>query len=270
MNPEIVRPAGPIDPEIGILLIQPRGANIPTAGLTVFALHLDTVGGTQYSADYPSTLERELKASFGTGFRSLFGAGTCGDINHIDVTRRERVTSDQIGRTLANDVVKVAGNLHLVDDPALAVAVETTPLALQSVTDEEVRGARALLATLGSKPIPFLDVVKAAKTIDLADNYNGPMAQLEVQAIRLGSSVAIVALPGEVFVEHGLAIKKGSPFPTTLVIELANASPAYVPTRKAFTEGSYEIVNSRLAPGGGETLVETALRLLRRLDRAHL
>ncbi len=81
----------------------------------------------------------------------------------------------------------------------------------------------------------------------------------------MSDDVAIVALPGEVFVELGMAIKKASPFATTLVIELANNSPAYIPTREAFFDGDYEVVNSRVKPGGGEKLVDTALRLLREL-----
>jgi len=35
----------------------------------------------------------------------------------------------------------------------------------------------------------------------------------------------------------------------TLVIELCNDNPAYIPTKKAFAEGSYETVNSIIQPG---------------------
>jgi hypothetical protein len=80
--------------------------------------------------------------------------------------------------------------------------------------------------------------------------------------------VAVVGLPGEVFVDLGLAIKRASPFPTTLVIELCQDATGYVPTTKAFAEGSYETVNSRIAPGGGEMMVETAVRLLKALGPA--
>lgn len=75
-----------------------------------------------------------------------------------------------------------------------------------------------------------------------------------------------MGLPGELFVEHSLAIKEASPFKTTLVIELTNSHIAYVPTRKAFSQGSYEIINSRLAPGGGEMMVDSAVRLLNELS----
>jgi hypothetical protein len=59
-----------------------------------------------------------------------------------------------------------------------------------------------------------------------------------------------------VFADLGLEIKRRSPFKHTLVLELSNDNPAYIPTVKAFEEGSYETVNSRIAPGGGERLAE--------------
>jgi hypothetical protein len=61
-----------------------------------------------------------------------------------------------------------------------------------------------------------------------------------------------------------LAIKRASPFKTTLVIELAHCvETIYIPTRAACAGGSYEVANSALEPGSGEMLVEAALRLLR-------
>src|ERR1022692_3813329 len=51
-NPDIVRPAGPTDPDVGILLARDPKTKQPVTGLTVFAVHSDTVGGTLYSADY--------------------------------------------------------------------------------------------------------------------------------------------------------------------------------------------------------------------------
>jgi len=92
----------------------------------------------------------------------------------------------------------------------------------------------------------------------------GDALPAEVTVLTLGSEVAIVCLPGEVFVELGLAIKQGSPFRTTLVVELSNCvETIYIPTRAAYAQGSYEVTNSTLQPGAGELLVETALTLLR-------
>ena len=115
---------------------------------------------------------------------------------------------------------------------------------------------------IGQREMPFLEEVETNKIVDL-HRHPGDTIPLEVQVFRLSDEVAIVTLPGEVFVEIGLAIKQASPFKTTMVIELANSTPAYIPTRKAFAEGSYETVNSRIQPGGGEAMVEAALKLLK-------
>ena len=81
--------------------------------------------------------------------------------------------------------------------------------------------------------------------------------------IALGPDLAIVCLPGESFVELGLAIKRASPFRTTLVVELCNCvETIYIPPRVAYAGGSYEVTNSTVQPGAGELLVETAVRLL--------
>ena len=58
--------------------------------------------------------------------------------------------------------------------------------------------------------------------------------KVEVMAVRLGS-VGIVALPGEVFCETGMAIKRASPAEHTIVIELANDAAGYLPTREGCT-----------------------------------
>ena len=81
----------------------------------------------------------------------------------------------------------------------------------------------------------------------------------------LGNDVAFVSLPGEIFVELGLEIKKRSPFAHTHLIELANGAIGYIPNRPAYAEGAYEVVSARCAAGGGELLVETAVGLLREL-----
>jgi neutral ceramidase len=85
---------------------------------------------------------------------------------------------------------------------------------------------------------------------------------LQIQVFRIGDHTAIVGLPGELFSEIGIRIKEQSPFPVTLVVSLTNSHIAYVPTRRAFAEGGYEAINSRLSPDGGEILAETAIRLL--------
>lgn len=269
LNTNIVRAAGPSDPDVGILLARDAGTKQPFAGATIFAMHLDTVGGTEYSADYAYFLERALRAEFGEKFISAFGAGTCGDLNHIDVTKKELLkglpVAERIGVTLGKTVLKASDRLELVDRPSLAVRSRTIIAPLQEVTPEELADARSKVTKLGDPNTDFTVKVLAVKRLDLA--RRGGTCPLEVQVFRFDAETALVCLPCEIFVELGLAIKKASPFKKTIVMSICNDRPSYVPTRKAFEEGSYEVTNARVKPGVGETLVETAVGLLEELKR---
>jgi len=262
LNPDIVRAAGPVDPGVGVVFFRDEKAQDVFASLVNFALHLDTTGGTLYAADYPYFVERNLREKFGKDFTLLFGTGTCGDINHIDVTTRDRLKPEMIGATLAGTVA--AAQAKVIAKPSLAVKRAVVEVPVQTFTAAEIEQAKRDMDKIGTSEMSFLDQVKAYKIVDV-QGRRGSTIPLEVQVFRLSDEVAVVGLPGEVFVEHGLAIKKASPFPVTLVIELSQDDVAYVPTRKAFTEGSYETVNSRIAPGGGEAMTDAAIRLLKEL-----
>ncbi|HOC56733.1 MAG TPA: neutral/alkaline non-lysosomal ceramidase N-terminal domain-containing protein [Verrucomicrobiota bacterium] len=268
LNPDIVRPAGPIDPDVGILLARELGAPQPFAGLTVFAVHSDTVGGTEYSADYAYFLEQTLRHAFGQHFISALGLGTCGDLNHINVNepampRAKFDIPKRIGGTLGQVVIEHAQSLPVVSRPALAARSTILQVPFQQATPEQVADARRVMEKFNDASVPFLTKVAAVRTLDLVSlSARYPM---EVQVFRLDAETAIVCLPCETFVELGLAIKRASPFKRTLVIEICNDRPSYIPTLKAFGEGSYEVTNARAKPGAGEMLVDAAVRLLKEL-----
>ena len=264
LNPDIVRSAGPIDPDVGIVLFR-EANNSDVSAIVNFTLHLDTVGGTKYAADYPFYLEQSLRKIYGKEFVLLFGTGTCGDINHIDVTKKERLKADHIGKTLAETVKAEEKNLRSITEPMLAVKSQIVNVPLQRYGPEKIAWARENIKKVGTGELPFLKQVEAYKILAI-EMRRGETIPLEVQVFRLSRDVAVVGLPGEVFVDLGLAIKHASPFSITLVIELCQDAPGYIPTKKAFAEGSYETVNSRIAPGGGEMMVEAAVRLLKALS----
>ncbi|MBE0534356.1 MAG: TIM barrel protein [Phycisphaerae bacterium] len=263
LNPDIVKAAGPIDPEVGVVFVDDAATGKPAAAIVNFALHLDTTGGTLYAADYPFYVEQTLRRQYGDDFILFFGAGTCGDINHIDVTTKERLKTETIGTTLGQTVLSGAAGLTAVAS-AIAARSATVEAPLQRYSPEELNWAKASINKIGTPELPFLEQVRAYKLLAL-ELRGGDTIPLEVQVLRLGPDLAIVGLPGEVFVDLGLAIKRRSPFKTTVVIELCQDAPGYIPTKKAFAEGSYETVNSRIAPGGGEILVEKAVQLLKAL-----
>lgn len=88
-----------------------------------------------------------------------------------------------------------------------------------------------------------------------------------LQAMAIGD-VAVVGVPAEFFTKLGLDIKKDSPFPHTIVAELANDWIGYVPDREAFKLGGYQVwtgLHSWVAPGTGEAIVAEQLRMLQEL-----
>ena len=74
--------------------------------------------------------------------------------------------------------------------------------------------------------------------------------------------LAVVGIPGELFVELGLAIKANPYFAQTFVAGYCNDLIGYIPTRAAYPEGGYEVDTARIAAGSGETIVDTALSAL--------
>lgn len=270
LNPGIVQPMGPIDPEVAAVWFDTR-AGAPLATYVNFPLHLDTVGGNQYSADYPYTLAKILGRIHGPEMLTVFTIGAAGNINHIDVKSRDpqkgHGEARRIGTVLAGEVIKSSARSRPVVAASVAAASELLPLAAPSVTAADVLKAKAAAAQFG-KPDgpPFLEMVHALKVLDVAEREGKPW-EAEVQVVALGDQVAWVGLPGEIFVELGVAIKKASPFPITMIVELANGTLSYVPTRKAYAEGAYEVISARTAPGGGEAMAEAAIRLLAELHR---
>jgi neutral ceramidase len=267
-NPDIVRPAGPIDPDLPFMVFSdPDGK--PRAVYVSHAMHLDTVGGSRYSADFAFPLARMLAAARNPDLLTLFAIGCAGNVNHIDVSSPDKQSSPEeasrIGTILAADVLKAWSNLAPISDPVLRFGRERVQLDLADVRPGDVEWATRIAATFGHKDAaPMLDLVKAQKILEL-DARKGRPLDGEVQVMALGNDVAWVGLPGEVFTELGMAIKQASPFKFTIIVGLANASLGYIPNRKAYAEGAYEPVSSRCAPGSGERLVDSATQQLIRL-----
>jgi hypothetical protein len=253
---QIVRPAGPIDPEVGVVAFDaPEGGALAT--FVNFAIHLDTMGGDRPSADFPFQIGRLLADARGREMLTLFAMGAAGNINHYDLLDADRIhrvkgpaESARIGTILAAEVLRSCRRLEPVAANRLRVAREVVRLEMPT---EKGR----LLSQRYGNPAQFFDGEVTVYNVDGKQQF-----EAEVQAIALGDELAWVGFPGEMFVEHGLALKLASPFRYTMIHTLANGSIGYVPDRKGYPHGAYEATASRCAPGSGERLVEAATRLL--------
>lgn len=266
-NPRIVREAGPTDDRLPMIAFYDQQGTL-NGLICNFSIHLDTVGGTQWSADMPFTMEQSLERVFGPKCHLQYSTGCCGDVNHIDVhhafEQKGHTEAARIGTRLAGAVLRnwqslkpsVSNRLHVSN------ALVKLPLAKHSADRIEWANSISERATL-DKPPSFMEMVEAFRILDVESKHGEPIVA-EVQVISLGKDIAWIAMPGEIFVQLGLAIKDGSPFSTTIINELANGSIGYVPTRQAYAQGNYEVISARCDEGSGEMLVDSALHQLRK------
>ena len=288
-SPQVERPAGPVDPEVAVLRLDAVSA--PTARpLAVYAnypLHyVGDVPANAFSADYfgafAARLGRLLQAddpAHHPPFVALLSNGASGDINNIDVMgyvrpleeqRRPQPPFTQIRRVaddLAEEVRAVWERIDLTAPPHLAAASETLSLGIRKPSAEEVERARRLVETARDqgRPLKTLEEIYAGETLDLMAYPD--QTEVAVSAVRVGDGV-LVAIPCEVFVEIGLAIKRASPFKPTVVVGLANGYHGYLPTERDFELGGYETwraKSSHLEPRAATKIVEAANRILQRL-----
>lgn len=271
-NPSIVRPAGPVDTDLPFILFRSvDDQRTSIASLTTFAMHTAVHGGTEFSGDFPAVIQTELRKTLGNEHVSLFAEGAAGDINHINVNSSDQAKGrpevERIGKTLSTTIRDSLDNMRVVAEPDLAVVTHTAFAPFKSVGKARYDEAQRQLREQQTLRLPFLTVVAAWRDCHryrYSQLYDGNKP-LEVQAIRLDPNTAIVTLPHEVFVELGLAIKATSPFRNTIVISLANDIDYYMPTRRAFEEGSYEVTTCPLEPGCGEILIQAAQATLKEL-----
>lgn len=275
LNPAVMLPCGPIDPEVqGIFFEPPHAEGDHVAALAVYAsfsMHPDTVGGTKVSADYPGVIAKLLSGYHGKDSVVLYGNGASGNLNHLDVKWARRQSgieeANRLGTLIAAALLRADKERRPVADGPLQVKSVRVPLAVPAVSPEDAEMARLTVSGKRQRAPGFMDLVRANRLLDLEPLHGEPIPA-EVQVVTLGRDVAWVALPGEIFSELGLALKKRSPFARTVITTLANGSVGYVPDRRSYAEKAYEAESARVEPGSGEQLVEAAVQLLAELHGA--
>ena len=281
-NPDIVRPTGPADPVVSFVLFREPGQSSYSSSLTVFSSHY-VRGGTEFSSDYPCFMQQRFNELYGEKHISVFGLGPCGDVNTSDpfgASENADKKVKEFGYKLA-DVVNGALPQAKTGKGSLEIVSKTLFLPMQDYTEEELEWSREegpqlfnersflnhrrrlKLSVWGVQPpLEKLRMYEAVAPAVSGEPWRLP---IEIHVFKIDSQTAIVTMPGELFTEFGIDIKKRSPFANTMLIELANIDIAYIPTIRGFQEGDYEAINSRLVPGSGEKMVEAALEILAEL-----
>ncbi len=267
-NPDIIGPAGGIDPQVGVLGAW-NGAGDCLGVVVNFACHA-TTGPPGISADYVQHVERALRGALGDGCIVVFTAGMAGDVTQVD--NRTPHAYAQFGnaaaRRLGSAVGAAAALALLTLEPSAAALVpletRTRTLQIPRRVPRADRLARAM-RLVQAGPEEKIDPTEwtFAKELVLLDARlkREPVAPVEVQAIQIGPAV-FLSCPAEYFVDYGLELKAAGPFPVTFPVSLANDCIGYVPTEDAMGPrgGGYETrltSYSNLVPSAGRTICDT-------------
>ena len=254
--PQVLGTAGPVDPELWVLRFDKLDGS--TLGVFYnFSLHTNSKGGLTWSADYPCVVAELMREEYGPEVISVYTPGACADINVTlgGAHWRESATY------FAEQAVDAARRAIPVDGPIPVSAIR-----------REIVVPRRDPADQPPEAIGRLNWGGAGGRADVFDRQAELVAGMPEQltvvisAARIGP-FAIASNPGELFVEHGLSIKRRSPFRHTVVSELTNDLILYQPTREAFAQQGYETLvgPNRVAMEGIERIVDTAVELVEEL-----
>jgi neutral ceramidase len=275
------RPEGPADREVRTVLFlaepgAPPAGGAPVALFVNISNHADTVGGTLVSADWPGFLERFVNLALKKKYPGASGdvpvftfLAPQGNVNHFDFDNPRGQTryaeTERLGRAYARLVIDSIADAKEASVEALRSGYREVPIPPAEIGDAELERARSTLAAdararvergdLTSEAIargdPCVERLFARALLDFhrsrPASYPVPLQVLEV------GPVAFCGIPGEPFVEIGLALEAFDEERFVVPVALANGYFGYIPLEECFDRGGYEV-----RPGGSVLLSRRA------------
>ncbi|MDA0747511.1 MAG: hypothetical protein O2954_13405 [bacterium] len=242
-------PEGPEAPWVDVLRIDRTDGSV--MGLFyATAAHPVNLGGLAFSAEFPGYAAQFLALNLG-GAMPMFAQACCGDINCTPMDNTLD-TSRRLGELLGSAALTAAFHAEPMDDTRLGAACRTIELPLlipevgeakEAVAEQK---ARVEKAEQSSDSTPYLlrqyrgQVAWAEDYLKAAQEGGEKTEAFEIQVMRIGG-VALVAYPGEMFVDYQLTMDRESPFAKTFTLGYSNGCIGYVPTADAYPVGGYEV-----------------------------
>ncbi len=271
-NPDIIGPAGPIDPQVGVIGVWDKQGKL-TGCVVNYACHA-TCNPGGISANWIYYLEQTIRGVMGPDVVVVFLQGACGDVTQVDNLSTDMNPAPErwsrlVGGRVGAEAVKVLLSMEPGCMAPVDYKIKFWDVKRRRPSAERVKQALELVAQ-DPKKVGSTEWTFAKETVLLdASLAKHPTAKVEVQAVQVGPAVFLTN-PAEYFCQYGLDIKRGSPFKYTFPVELANDCVGYVPTEEALGPhgGGYETrltAYSNLEPTAGTQMVQAALELARQM-----
>ena len=259
----------------------------PIALLVHYACHPVMLGPKPViSADYPGALRRTLGAQF-PGAVVMFANGACGDIDPLSnraVWGQATFDDvDQAGAGLAAAMQRALQQPTAITDVALELRRSTVEFPYNlpplDAVRERIDHFKAEARALGNQPEDFKEVtgqvkmprfwLRYYKALDerMTAGTQASSVTAELQAFTVGDTLALVAIPAEVFTMQGLAIRQASRFEHTLPVCYANGLYGYLPPRAEYESGGYTAILAAAAYDAPPYQADVTERLVAAVDR---
>ena len=271
---EIAGFAGPVDSQLGAIKIDDSRGNTKALMINYACHPVITCSSKKYSADFPGyatkILEKEL------GGVSFFLNGACGDINP-NVEKHTYKEAERLGKILANDALSILKHAQPIHSNELSIIKKSIKLKWRkwpSITEARKRVSEGKKNIAKLKKEDNIQRIEAFAGPDLRrkesvlnlllSKVNKKEIISEIQLLKIGE-IMLVTIPGELFTEIGIEIKNKSKYKNTFIVTNTNDYQGYIPTKKAYKEGGYEVTPmkiSKLKPGTAEEIRDFILNLL--------
>ncbi len=272
-SPNLIEPAGPIDPTVSFLSVRSRDGQ-PISVYAAYSLHyVGGVGNGHISADYFAMFCDQLgrlvqDAPQDPPFVALMANGTSGDINNINFrTPRPSKPQYEQMKYVAHDVAaKVHGALKPLQyrsELSLAASYREPEIAWRRPTAEQKKWMDETLAK-GPQSKQDLSFIYAGRMQRLSEYPE--MTTVPVQVLRIGD-VGIGTMPCEVFCEIGLDFKRDSAIKNSFMVSLGHGYFGYLPTPRHHDLGGYEtwIGTNRLERTASDKLLAQLIEMSKAL-----
>lgn len=257
-------PTEPVDKEYGVIRLDSADGT-PLAVLLHYACHPVVLGpdNYEYSADFVgaacATVEQAHAAP------CLYLQGACGNINpYMDKTPLDQggvKEMQAMGRGLGELVAATARDTKTAvpEQPSIQFETRTIPVRVRwDIDDPEVRAV--LSEMYGAR---FDEIIAPA--------IKNNIVACTLTTLLIDGDVALVGMPGEIFVQFQTALKERSPVADAFLVGYTNGYHAYFPTLRDAAAGGYGGKTATyVEPGAGERLTDQGLITLYKMtDRLH-